>query len=279
MPRPESVQVDKYFYEMLASFSKIAEDEKVPWLLVGATARILLLENVYGWTKGVATADTDFAVQVASWEHYETLCEQLIKQGNFKPLQRPTKRFVSHHDILFDLLPYGGVETGIKQVYWPPNNDYLMTVRGFDSAHNDAIKVEVNNKLDVPVISPRAFFALKMFAWEERHSQHPGRDAKDLAYLIQNIESLYSAEILHTQHPETLEKNEYDFELAALSQFGETVKELLMPKDNEFLRLFLNKEVDQEDDSPFVREIYRYLPTKNIERVVTMLRIFYKSLS
>lgn len=117
MPDIEKVQVDDAFCEMLLSFSIVAEDENVPWLLVGATARVLLLEKIYGWTRGIATADTDFAVQVASWEHYETLCDRLIQKGNFKPLQRPTKRFVTHHDLLFDLLPYGGVETDFKQVY------------------------------------------------------------------------------------------------------------------------------------------------------------------
>lgn len=154
-----------------------------------------------------------------------------------------------------------------------------MTVRGFDSAHNDAIKVEVNCKLVVPVISPRAFCALKMFAWEERHTQHPGRDAKDLAYLIKNIELLFPVSMLHTQYQNTLEENAYDIELAALYQFGRSVKELLIPDDNEFLRRFLSKEVKQEDDSRLVRELHRYLPTIHIMRVVSMLRIFCKSLS
>lgn len=154
-----------------------------------------------------------------------------------------------------------------------------MTVRGFDVAHNDAIIVEVNGKLDVPVISPRAFCALKMFAWEERHTQHPGRDAKDLAHLIKNIELLFPADILHAQHQDTLEENAYDIELAALYQFGRSVKELLIPDDNEFLRQFLSKEVKQEDDSRLVRELHRYLSTTHIKRVVSMLGIFCKSLA
>ena len=154
-----------------------------------------------------------------------------------------------------------------------------MTVRGFDSAHNDAIKVEVNGKLDVPVISPRAFCALKMFAWEERHTQHPGRDAKDLACLIKNIELLFPVDILHSQHQNTLEENGYDIELAALYQFGKSVNELLAPDDNEFLRQFLTTELEQEEDSRLVRELYCYLPTMHSHRVVNMLHIFYKALS
>ncbi len=77
MPSIEKVQVDENFYEMLAAFSKAAKEANVPWLMVGATARVLLLEKIYGWPVGVATEDTDFAVQVENWAHYEKLCHLL----------------------------------------------------------------------------------------------------------------------------------------------------------------------------------------------------------
>ncbi|MFV1985094.1 MAG: nucleotidyl transferase AbiEii/AbiGii toxin family protein, partial [Thiohalomonadales bacterium] len=223
MPQTERVKVDENFYQLLDLFSSAAEEENVPWLMVGATARILLLEKVYDWPRGIATEDTDFAVQVESWEHYEKLCLRLSEQDDLKPLQKPTKRFVTSKNLLFDLVPFGGVETGIKQVYWPPHNDELMTVRGFASAYKDAISVSVNNTITVPVISPRALCALKLFAWQERHAQHPGRDAKDLAYLFKNIESLFPAEDLHSKYQEALIKNDYDIELASLYQFGQTI--------------------------------------------------------
>jgi len=276
LPQTESVQVDENFYQLLELFSIAAKEENVPWLMVGATARVLLLEKVYGWPKGIATEDTDFAVQVESWAHYEKLCHRLSEQGDLKPLQKPTKRFVTSKNLLFDLVPFGGVETGIKQVYWPPHNDDLMTVRGFASAYTDAICVNVNKTIEVPVISPAALCALKLFAWEERHTQHPGRDAKDLAYLFQNIESLFSAEEMHNKYQQALIENDYDIELASLYQFGQTVKELLDPDDSEFLQKFINSEVEQEDDSILVRELQKYLPAKDIGRVVHMLQSFYK---
>lgn len=275
----EVVQVEENFFEMLASFSEAAEAENVPWLIVGATARALLLEKIFGWPKGIATEDTDFAVQVNNWAHYDALCSRLSQQGVFKPLQHPTKRFASAHDLLVDLIPYGGVETGIKQVYWPPNNDELMTVRGFDRAQKDAIIVTVNNKLNVPVISPRGLCALKLFAWEERHTQHPGRDTKDLAYLFQNIEHLYPANLLHTEHQDAMEANDYDIEMAAMHQFGESVKDLLEPEENEFLTSFLCSEVSQEDDSKLVRELHQHYSHTDIGRVVNIVKSFTKSFS
>ena len=276
MPQTESVQVDENFYQLLELFSIAAAEENVPWLMVGATARVLLLEKVYGWPKGIATEDTDFGVQVESWEHYEKLCLRLSEQDDLKPLQKPTKRFVTSKKLLFDLVPFGGVETGIKQVYWPPHNDELMTVRGFNTAHKDAIIVKANDKLDIPVISPVALCALKLFAWQERHTQHPGRDAKDIAYLFHNIESLYPAVTLHEEHQDILEVNEYDIQLAALHLFGLRIKELLEPEDCGFLFSSISEEVKQEDDSILIREMHQYFPSTDIERTVNMLKSFQK---
>lgn len=278
MPATESTQIDENLYHLLAAFSKVARAENVPWMLVGATGRILLLEKVYGWPKGVATEDTDFAVQVDSWEHYDVLCKRLADLGVFRPMQKPAKRFATQYDLLFDLLPYGGVETGNKQVYWPPNNDDLMTVRGFGRAHRDAIIVNVNDTLDVPVASPRGLCALKLFAWEERSRQHPGRDAKDLAYLFQNIERLYPLEALHADYNEALEAADYDSELAGLYQLGAEVKALLEEDETEFLAEFLAKELAQEDDSVLVRDMYRYYSATDIERVINILKSFYQPL-
>jgi len=273
------VQLDENIFSLLALFSEIANSEAVPWILVGATARVVLLEKIYGWPKGIATEDTDFAVQVKNWDHYGSLCSRLENDETLNPLQHPTKRFVTTSNLLFDLLPYGGVETGVKQVYWPPHNEQLMTVRGFECAHEDAIQVRVNNKLNVLVISPRALCALKLFAWEERHAQHPGRDAKDLAYLFQNVENLYSAELLHTQYQDSVEAADYDIVLAALYQFGKSVIELLDSDDNKFLTDFLINEASQEDDSKLVRELHQYFFHKDIERTVKMFNFFCGLLS
>lgn len=275
----ENALVHEGLYNLLVGFSEVAKTENVPWLLVGATARVLLLEKVYGWPTGVATEDADFAVQVDSWKHYDALCKRLADQEAFRPLQQPAKRFASQYDLLFDLLPYGGVETGIKQVFWPPNDDDLMTVRGFERARKDAIIVTLNTDLHIPVISPRGLCALKLFAWEERRRQHPGRDAKDLAYLFQNIERLYPAKRLHADYTDALEATDYDLELAGLYQLGVSVRELLEKDDYEFLSAFLNHEIEQEDDSELVRDLLRYYSSTDIDRVIDILKSFCIPLS
>ena len=62
-----TVEVDEALFEVLSVFSQAAESVETSWLLVGATARILLLENIYRLPQGRATQDVDFGVQVGDW--------------------------------------------------------------------------------------------------------------------------------------------------------------------------------------------------------------------
>ena len=274
----ESVKVDDALFEVLEAFSAAAEAVKAPWLIIGATARIMLLEHVYGWPPGLGTNDIDFGVQIGSWDHYRQLCEFIIKGGASEAERTPTKRFRSKQEMIFDLVPYGGVENSKKQVFWPPHNDDVMTVRGFDAAASGAIPVIVNDKLTVPVVSPTGLCALKLFAWEERHAQHPGRDAKDIAYLLNNIESLYPADKLYRDYPDAIEAADYQIESAGNYQLGRDVKNLLSEDDYKFMINFLSDEMGKNEDSILCRELHRNTGVSSIEDTHAALRYFYNGL-
>lgn len=274
----ENVEVDGALFEVLAAFSEAADVVSAPWLVVGATARIILLEKVYGLPTGVATRDIDFGVQIGDWNHYEQLCNHLVKIGNTETERSPTKRFRSKQDRIFDLVPYGGVENEQKQVYWPPHGDDVMTVRGFNCAANNAIQVTVNDKLTVPVISPVGLCALKLFAWEERHTQQPGRDAKDIAYLLIHIESLYTADMLHTQYTKAIDAASYVINNAGHYQLGHDVQNLLTEDDHVFMADFLSQELEENEDSVLCRELHRYMTTDSISETLAALSFFNKGL-
>lgn len=275
---PEA-KVDDAFFDVLRIFSVAAQECGISWLVVGATARIMLLEKVYGWPRGLGTQDTDFAVQVDSWEHYQFLCKRLGCESSTDSSRQFSKRFRTRQGMLFDLLPYGGVEEGNKQIFWPPDRDYLMTVRGFSGAAMDAVVVRINNALNVPVASPAGLCALKLFAWEERHAQETGRDAKDIAYLFGNIEKLIPPEQLFAQHESVLEAMDYDPQLSALGVFGSRVASLLESQETEFLQGFLSDHVKESADSLLIRELNKYLPSHELERVAVMIVAFVHGLN
>jgi predicted nucleotidyltransferase len=251
-----NVEVDDAFFDVLSIFSEAAKTIHADWLVVGATARIMLLEKLYGLPQGRATQDIDFGVQVGDWEQYRALCELLTKQGVVAAQRNPTKRFRTKQDRVFDLVPYGGVEDKQGRVFWPPEHDDVMTVRGFDSAAHDAIAVTVNKALTVPV----------------------GRDAQDIAYIIRHIEALYPADKLFNEHITAVEQADYVIQHAGMFQLGIETAAILTSEEQQFLATFIAAELAQEDDSVFCREIQRYTGT-TISTTIEFIQYFHSGLT
>lgn len=268
-----NIQVDDALFTLLEAVYNTAKVNDIQWLLVGATARALLFEQIYGCKPGNRTSDVDFAVQVGTWNQYEALCQSFEQQGFIKLHQRtPAKRYQTNDNLLFDLLPFGGIEIREKEVYWPPNNDELMTVRGFKSASLDAIATTVNNKLIIPLVSVPGLFALKVFAWEERHHQQRGRDASDLAYIINHINDVYSIPFMLDEHEEWVEQYDYDFQLAALAVLGISIAQMLDDSDQQHFKQILQFQIAQGEDSALARELKHYLVTLSSETVIRILK-------
>ncbi|HVR25155.1 MAG TPA: hypothetical protein VMU26_17760 [Candidatus Polarisedimenticolia bacterium] len=107
-------------------------------LTAGATARDLMLENVFGRPPGRLTRDLDFGFALSDWEQFETLKKALIATGRFEPdraIQRVLYRHSANIKIAVDLIPFGGIQDG-AHISWPPRNDLVMNVAGFREVSN-----------------------------------------------------------------------------------------------------------------------------------------------
>ncbi len=273
-----TAKVDDALFEVLTVFSQAAEQLGVPWLVIGATARVILLEKVYGLPAGLATQDIDFAVQVGDWNHYQKLRELILSNDSIEAGRPAIHRFKLDEGMVFDLVPYGGVENNEKQISWPPDGDVVMPVRGFAGANENAVNVKVNGQISVPVVSPQGLCALKLFAWKERHADHPGRDAKDIGYIISHIEALYPADMLFAEYEASVEAADYVIPLAGLFQLGKDIAFMLQDEEKQFLIALIETELAQQDDSILCRELFKYTNMNSIDEILKVLYIFNKGL-
>jgi predicted nucleotidyltransferase len=81
--------IDLSAVAVLRSLARVAETLGVAaaglvdrWLIVGATARDLILQHAYGMRERRKTADLDIAVAVASWEVFDALESRLAVVAN-----------------------------------------------------------------------------------------------------------------------------------------------------------------------------------------------------
>ena len=76
--------VDPITIEILREVAAAAEAEGIAHMLVGATARDVLLTHVFGLELRRATYDVDFAVAVKDWAQFEALRAGLLARKTFK---------------------------------------------------------------------------------------------------------------------------------------------------------------------------------------------------
>jgi predicted nucleotidyltransferase len=122
--------------------------------LVGATARIILLENVYGLNAGRATTDVDFAFALDNWEQFSAIKRYLISNANFEEsadtVQRLHLRLPGFkHKFNVDLIPFGEIETTSSIIAWPPDMSIMMNVAGYADALSASISIEVSPGLTI----------------------------------------------------------------------------------------------------------------------------------
>jgi predicted nucleotidyltransferase len=175
--------------ELYRAVDKAASQLNIPYLIVGAMARDIVMAYGFGAAIERATRDIDFGIQVASWSDFDKLQSQLIDQG-FSPSTEP-QRLISPEewdlDIGYiDLVPFGALSDAGDLIAWPPKGEIKMSVLGFAEALANAIQVRIDAspELTVPVASPPGMALLKLVAWGDRGIDLRPKDAQDLLYLM-----------------------------------------------------------------------------------------------
>ena len=100
------------------------QNSELPYIVVGATARDLLLFHVFGIPVTRATADVDFAVAMDSWERFSELRAALLASGHFREGKMEHRVYLKalsvKDEIPVDLIPFGGVAEA-DVIHWPPD--------------------------------------------------------------------------------------------------------------------------------------------------------------
>src|ERR1700693_6057696 len=79
----ESRPLNEATLQILSVVNGLAGDLVLLYVVVGPTARDLLLFHVFGIPVTRATADVDFAIAVDSWERFRGLRPALLASGHF----------------------------------------------------------------------------------------------------------------------------------------------------------------------------------------------------
>lgn len=228
---------------VLGRFETAARDLSDRSVIVGATARDLILHHVHQLPITRATRDLDIAVAVGSWEAYSELAKKLVDGGARSDPKVTHRFFVSEWKI--DVVPFGSVEqNGV--IVWPRLGTE-MSVAGFHEASQHALEVLLPGDVRSFVASPPALLMLKVIAWEERHLTDPRHDAVDIKTLLESYAAPWNQDRLYDEADDLLRQFGYDNTRAGAALLGRDTAAIARPETLQRLRTLLDREISTDE--------------------------------
>ena len=108
-------KIDSQTVAVLETVSHGAASLNLPYVVVGATARDLVLHYGHGAKIQRATHDIDFAIEVPDWSAFSALKDYLCESG-FRTTN-VEHRLIGPADTIIDIVPFGDVEDHDSSMY------------------------------------------------------------------------------------------------------------------------------------------------------------------
>lgn len=252
-----SQKIDPATVEVLRTVSRICTDLGVPWVVVGATARDLVLHHGYGAKVKRATHDIDFAIEVANWETFERIKQQLVDQGFNE--SKSQHRMYGPNDETVDLIPFGQIENEGSIIEWPPKGEVAMNVLGFSEACDYAEKVIIcdESNLIIPVATPVGLVLLKLISWTDRSPDIRRKDATDIKYILENYEIIPSVtdEVYDQHNTEVMERYGWDLTLASAQLLGKHARRIATEDTTRIINALISSELEKRDLETLIIEM------------------------
>ncbi len=228
--------LDPVTVSVIRAINNVTVELGLDTLLVGATARVILLEHVHDQVTGRKTHDIDFAVAVENWEQFRAIKERLIALREFTQDERIAHRLNYGPVVIVDLIPFGEIEDEESMLRWPPPEVAILNMAGFRDAYESAVQIEIEPGLIVSVASIPSMSVLKIFAWNDRRHEEKGKkDAQDFLYLLREYHKIGSR-IYEDEAESAFVENDFNAELTGAWLLGHDAVSQSMTKTKDSLR-------------------------------------------
>lgn len=259
--------------EILTLVTNVTDEMNIPSFVVGATARDLILEYVYRTGIRRATKDIDFGVAVESWAHYERLKNALTATGKFRSDTKIEQRLWwtgSGGHMKIDLVPYGGVESPVGTVTFPPTA-FEMNTNGFAEAYQDALTLQISEELPIRIVSLAGLAVLKFIAYDDRPQQRQ-TDLQDILFLMETYLDAGNAERLYADD-NLLNDENFDLRSVGARMLGRDMAKLLTGQTRKTILKHLSESDQENSGLNKIAETINYREKGFEENFVAIVRL------
>jgi len=250
-----SEKIDKQRIDAIEIISRVANSLQIPFFLIGATARDLLLA-VHDIPTYRATLDLDIGVKIPDWEKFYELKKGLIETDIFMAAKEEQRlKYKDHIDI--DIVPFGAISDKNHLIEWP-SQETVMHVLGFEETYKHAQIVRLRSKpaLDVKLVTLPGLSVMKMLSWKDKYPERK-KDATDLFLIIRYYSDAGNFERIPDEMPELLKSDDFDFVVAGARLLGRDIAKILNPATKKGILDILEKETGEQDRYRLIEDMMR----------------------
>lgn len=249
--------------ELLQKLNEYFQTIGSDFYIIGATARDIILSGIHKQATARRRLDLDIAIAIKEWDKFEQISNELSAIEGFHKSEKQKQLFWYKKYFRLDIVPFGEVAKADQNIYWPPEEEFAMSVVGFTEVANTALDVSIDNEFTVKVASLPGIFILKLAAFNDRKLK-TNKDADDLAFIIENYLTV-NEERAALKHFDIYEKDNFNIYIAGATLLGRDIKSILGGNKetiNTFIQI-LDDELKLEEESLLINQIIE--THKNIE--------------
>ena len=258
---------------LLRGAARVAAEQRVPFFVVGASARDMVLEHGFGVRSMRATTDIDLAIAVGDWAAYERFFSAMTRADVLKPVAGIAHRYeLTKSSLTVDIVPFGEIEKPAGVIAWPPRFETTMTVTGFRDALACAWTADLDTDLAVQVASLHGLAFLKILAWRERGLETQ-RDGVDLDFIIRQYGSPVMRDRLQGESLHVWEREDFDTLAAGARLLGNDMAGAMSESTRALVRETLKHETRDESGYRLVQIMAgRGADDDTIDRAIAQLQ-------
>jgi predicted nucleotidyltransferase len=251
-----SGKIEKPVVDTLHILKKVSDSLRISFFVVGASARDFILKHHYGIEPRRKTGDIDLGLEVASWEQFKTLFEELISTGQFSPT--PERQRLRCGAVLIDILPFGAITDEDKKISWPPEHEIIMSMVGFEEAYEHSITARLSSDpdFDIKLASLPGLAIMKLISWKEKYPDRK-RDAEDLLLIMNKYEEAGNSERLYEEDLPLLQEEGFDTKLAGTRLLGRDMAKISDSKTFLIVKEILDTETEEMSQYELVSDMMR----------------------
>lgn len=231
--------------KLTESFDRMGRE----FYVIGATARDVIMSQQLEINSMRKTKDLDIAIAIPDWEAFDQIISGLVADGFTKSKRMHQRFFYGEYEL--DVVPYGPIAKEDDNIYWPPEEDVAMSVKGFSEVLADAIVVSIDGEFDVKFTPLHGLFLLKFAAWLDR-GEMTSKDAEDMSFILSNY---FMANIEREVHPEVYDREVFDEYVAGAYWLACDLVTLLSKDQLRFYKNKIEEEIAKEEASKLVNQI------------------------